>query len=770
MPSLRMLPALTLPGAPPSRFRAAFLVGLAGVLFLSLYALGLLLRPSEAYLRIQSNVVYNIPATAALALATVPILRSRGRERLGWLCLVLLLATWLVGDWTYSYYDLVRNQETPFPGSADVAYYLGYLAFIAAVPLLTFPARRLQDRRWAFDGAIVMLVAGTISWEYIMKPIAAESGVASFDEAVALGYPLLDLGLLTALVVTLYASGGRFSPAALLLSVAVTFQVVTDAGYTYVVTTTGYDNVGTPLELGWLASYVLLAVCFVVPEQSASRGEATRPSLVGIVLPYALGVPLTALLVASAVRGHPSAILISGAVAAAALVLARQFFTLRDNLALLIHAANYDALTGVPNRRRFEEEARRSTEDAGPRGGGGALLVLDLDDLKAVNDGLGHHAGDEVLRQLTRSLQDRFPEPCKLARLGSDEFAILVPGADGRQAEAEANRLLQMMRQRAVLIEGRPVRTTASVGIALVPDSGCSVEELLAHADLALYEAKEAGGNQASLYDPQKGGQEQSESRLLWKQRISDALERDRLVLHAQPILDVRTGLVHEHELLVRMQADDGTLILPGEFLPVAERSGLIHEIDRWVLSQAIRLLGQRQPDASRLRFAVNLSAKAFQDADLLRFIRKQLTASGADPSRLVVEVTETAAIADLERAQRLIAGLKELGCEFALDDFGVGFSSFYHLKHLPVDYLKIDGSFIRDLPRDEVDQHLVKAMVEAAKGLRRRTVAEFVQDEATWRLLGQFGVDYGQGYYLGRPVPVFDLLRAGQSAERRAA
>jgi len=758
------------PIALPSRSRAAAFVTLGAFLFLVAYSAGLILRPSEGYLRIQSNLIYNLIPLAALGLTIIPLRRSRGRERLGWLCLTAVLLTWQVGDWTFTYYDFVHGSDPPFPGFADAAYYPGYLAFIAAIPLLTFPRRRLQDRRWIIDAAVIMVVAGTIGWEYIMLPIINENGGDAFAAAVALGYPLLDLALLSTLVVTLYASGGKASTLALLLLAAGAFQIVSDGAYTYVLTTTGYDNVGNPMELGWLASYLLLAVCFLLPEEE-SRNETgfTRPSMVGIMLPYAFGLPLLALLITSAVRGHPSLVLLGGAIGAVALVILRQFLTLQDNLTLLTRAANFDRLTGLPNRRRFEESLRRVGQGS-HRDTRGALLLLGLDDLKAVNDGLGHKAGDEVLLRVAQLLGDQVTEDKWVARLEGDEFALLLPAADVHQAEVVARTLLQKMREQPILIGGQVVRTTASAGIALVGEHGTTADRLLGCADLAMFEAKAAGGNSVRLYDAASGAQALSEARLRLKQRISDALERDRFVLYVQPIVHLRRRETSEYEVLIRMLDERGELVPPAEFLDIAERFGLINEIDRWVLRHAIRLLGEQRRLGRSAGLAVNLSGHAFDDDDLLPLIRRELIQRDVRPELLTLEVTESAAIADLGRAQKFIASLRSLGCRFALDDFGVGFSSFSHLKHLPVDILKIDGSFIRDLPRDEVDQHLVKAIVDVARCLDRRTTAEFVQDEETVELLRQIGVDYGQGYHLGRPAPATEVLAVSRRPARNAA
>ncbi len=420
----------------------------------------------------------------------------------------------------------------------------------------------------------------------------------------------------------------------------------------------------------------------------------------------------------------------------------------------LIHVANHDPLTGLFNRRRFDEEVERHLSEAQRYDLHGALLFMDLDQFKDVNDSRGHHAGDELLSVLARLLRDRLRETDVVARLGGDEFAILLPHTDAGQAQDVAAGLLDAIRSHPFVVGGSPLRITASVGIAAFPDSAANSEDLLSRADIAMYRAKDEGRDRWCLFVRNGDWQEQIESRVGWSQRIREALENDRFVLHAQPILDLREGRVSRYELLLRL-ADGGELVLPGLFLDTAERSGLIRDIDRWVVRRAIHLLAAYRSAGKELRLEANVSGKAFADPELLQMIERELITTGVDPAGLILEATETAAIANIDQAQKFLRTLKALGCGFALDDFGVGFSSFSHLKHLPVDYLKIDGSFIRDLPHSTVDQHLVQAIVDVAHGLGKRTIAEFVGDEQTLQLLRGYGVDFAQGYVIGRPAPL---------------
>ncbi|HEX9641964.1 MAG TPA: bifunctional diguanylate cyclase/phosphodiesterase, partial [Candidatus Krumholzibacteria bacterium] len=471
-------------------------------------------------------------------------------------------------------------------------------------------------------------------------------------------------------------------------------------------------------------------------------------------------IPLLSLLALTSARGQPSFVLVGGALGVMVLIVARQFLTLRDNVTLLARAANFDELTGLANRRQLEEHLRRHLPLTG-KDRPGPLLLLGLDDFKAVNDSKGHRMGDEIIAQVARLLREQLPDDQQhVARLSGDEFAIFLKQANGSEASRLAQQLLRTLRERPFVVGSNVmVRLTASGGIAIAPEHGTTPGELLAHADLAMYEAKLAGGDSVRMYDAASETQALGETRLDWKGRIRNALEEDRFVLYAQPILDLCTGEVSEYELLLRMVDETGQLIPPAGFLPIAERFGLIQDIDRWVLRRAAWLMAEDARRGGQASFAVNLSAKAFQTNDLAQMISGLLASAGVEGSHLVLEITETAAISDLERARQFITSLKRLGCRIALDDFGVGFSSFQHLKQLPVDYLKIDGSFVRNLRADATDRHFVKAIVDLAGALSKKTVAEFVEDEATLELLRELGVDYGQGYHIGKPAPAEELL-----------
>ncbi len=417
--------------------------------------------------------------------------------------------------------------------------------------------------------------------------------------------------------------------------------------------------------------------------------------------------------------------------------------------------ADHDQLTGLFNRRRFDQELKRELARAGRYASHGAVLSLDIDNFKSINDAAGHAAGDAVLSEVAHVLRDHVRPTDVVARLGGDEFAVLLSSVEPREARVAAEHLLAAIHNRRAVYGGKTFRIMASIGVAAFESDDATAGEVLVNADLAMYAAKRSGRDRVVLYTPSEARHARAMAKLTWSQRIRDALEHDRFVLHMQPILELASGEVSHGELLLRMQGSRGKLIAPGAFLPAAERFGLIHAIDRWVVRHAIQLLADSDP-AQMPRVGVNLSGESVVgDAQLLAVIEDELRNTSADPGRLIFEVTETAAIANMPEATSFAEGLTNLGCSLALDDFGTGFGSFYYLKHLPVQYLKLDGEFIQNLPRSRVDEHMVKAIVGVAQGLGIKTVAESVADDETIRLLQEHGVDYAQGFHVGRPSPI---------------
>ncbi|MCK8515046.1 EAL domain-containing protein [Methylonatrum kenyense] len=421
-----------------------------------------------------------------------------------------------------------------------------------------------------------------------------------------------------------------------------------------------------------------------------------------------------------------------------------------DRLAWL---ANRDPLTDLYNRRYFQTRLQQVLAD----GGHGAMLFMDLDQFRDVNELSGHHSGDQLLRLVAERLDEELGGEGLVARLGGDEFAVLLQNASAEEAESVAARIARVLEGINFSAGGRRHRAVASIGIALYPRHGTDPADLMASADLAMYKAKETGAECWHLLSTSTGPREELSRRVYWIDRIRDAQKNDRFELMGQPIVQITDGSTSHYEMLVRMHGEDGNLVPPSAFVPVAERSGQIVDLDRWVLRASLRLLRDLQEDG--LKVSVNLSAQSLRDTRLPAFLEAEFNASGADPSRLVLEVTETAAVTDFATARGLMEVIRDLGCHFALDDFGVGFSSFHYLGQLPAEYIKIDGSFIRNLPHSVENRLIVRAIADIAAGFGKKTVAEFVDDEGILPFLREYGVDYAQGYHLGRPLPVKEIM-----------
>ncbi|MGC9221104.1 MAG: PAS domain S-box protein [Solirubrobacteraceae bacterium] len=427
--------------------------------------------------------------------------------------------------------------------------------------------------------------------------------------------------------------------------------------------------------------------------------------------------------------------------------------------------ADHDQLTGLLNRRGFEAALARHCAYVQRYGARGAVLLLDLDQFKAVNDTLGHWAGDRVLASVASVLQHRLRATDTVSRLGGDEFAILLAEAGSADAKRVASSIVHDIgRNSTVIAAGLGHRVTASVGIALVDETVTTADAALVNADLAMYDAKQAGRDQVALYGDMPRGHTPMRSRLVWFERIRSALVGGRFVLYAQPIVELASGRVAQYELLLRMLDGDGGIVPPSEFIHIAENYDLIQGIDRWVVGQAIELIAQHGRQGDELTLEVNVSGRSLADEHLIDVIEAAMRRSGISPARLIFEITETAAIENMALAQAFAQRLATIGCHFALDDFGSGFGGFYYLKHIPFDFVKIDREFVIGCLTDRTDTLVIDAIVAIARGLQRRTIAEGVEDGAALRFLHERGVDFAQGYHLARPAPLERFLSSKQA------
>jgi len=427
--------------------------------------------------------------------------------------------------------------------------------------------------------------------------------------------------------------------------------------------------------------------------------------------------------------------------------------------------ASHDSLTGLLNRHEFEVRLQQVLESAHTDGSQHAVCYLDLDQFKIVNDTCGHVAGDELLKQLTHQLHGKVRASDMLARLGGDEFGVILENCDQDTAYGIADGLRQSIKDFRFAWQDRFFDIGVSIGLVPITAASGSMTEVLSAADSACYVAKDLGRNRVHIYQPNDDALARRHGEMQWVQRINGGLEENRFQLFGQHMIPLAAGAPTFCEILVRLHEEDADLIPPNAFIPAAERYYLMPSIDRWVVARALAMIGRNRWTESTsdqpTMYAINLSGQSLCDDQFLEFVVTHLQASGIPPARICFEITETAAIANLTRAIDFMSRLKDIGCRFALDDFGSGLSSFGYLKTLPVDYLKIAGNFIQDIVVDPVDHAMVDAINQIGHVMGLTTIAESVESDAILQKLRLLGVDYAQGYGISEPVPLAQLLQS---------
>jgi diguanylate cyclase (GGDEF)-like protein/PAS domain S-box-containing protein len=422
--------------------------------------------------------------------------------------------------------------------------------------------------------------------------------------------------------------------------------------------------------------------------------------------------------------------------------------------------ASHDALTGLINRREFEHRVNLVLSTIQTDQAKHAMCFLDLDQFKIINDTCGHIAGDELLRQLGKLLKDTIRSRDTLARLGGDEFGILMEHCPYDQAQRVAEKLLNTIREFHFHWETESYRIGVSIGLVEITESTGSFTELFKQADTACYLAKDLGRNRIQTYHPDHTELASRLGEMHWVRRIDYALENDQFCLCAQPIVALDSNDLTHYELLVRMQGEHDEIIPPGAFLPSAERYNLIEKIDAWVVNHACDFLADNPTFVNQINFvSINISGQSITNSEFLDVVLDNISQCGIAPNKICFEITETVAISNLQAATSFISTLQDIGCKFALDDFGSGLSSFGYLKNLPVDYLKIDGMFVKDIVEDPIDRAMVKSINEIGQLMGKQTIAEFVENDDIRGILETIGVDYGQGYGVGKPQPLRELM-----------
>ncbi|MEK7828742.1 MAG: GGDEF and EAL domain-containing protein, partial [Deltaproteobacteria bacterium] len=427
-------------------------------------------------------------------------------------------------------------------------------------------------------------------------------------------------------------------------------------------------------------------------------------------------------------------------------------------------------LTGLVNRLRFIDIITGQLSYAKTPEQACILLLINIDEFKYVNETYGHNIGDEFLKGVAGLLENIFSDidakyiekaerKSIVGRLGGDEFAVFMPHGNKKDALDAALQIQERMKELYNFIS-MPVHMTASMGLAIYPEHGTTTKELLTKANAAMFHAKKAGKGKYHIYTLEDNDIEKLHTRFEWMGRIQRAIEEDRFTPWFQPILDLKHNKISHYEALARMRDEDGNILLPAVFIETAERFGLIGTIDKIIIEKTMRLQAETWQQGRHLTFGMNLSGKDLGDEEIMTFLRSKIVETGARPEYLVFEITETAAVRDINKAIKFIRDLKSIGCHFSLDDFGVGFTSFIYLREMDVDYVKIDGAFIKNLHKEYRDQLFVKAISDVAKGMGIKTIAEFVENEEIIKFLKRLGVGYAQGYAIGKPAPWEEIER----------
>jgi diguanylate cyclase (GGDEF)-like protein len=433
-----------------------------------------------------------------------------------------------------------------------------------------------------------------------------------------------------------------------------------------------------------------------------------------------------------------------------------------DATRMLRHQAQHDALTGLVNRQEFERRLNVALNDVKISNAQHIFCYMDLDQFKVVNDTCGHRAGDELLRQISLILSQRVREEDTFARLGGDEFGLLLTNCDVQNALLIAEEMRSMVEDFRFVHDNRMFKIGVSIGMVEITSDMQDLGDITSYADAACYAAKDNGRNQIHLFRHHDDDLARRHVEMEWVSRINSAMDDNRFCLYCQPILPLQDDNSNIfYEILIRKIDVDGTIILPMAFIPSAERYHLMSKIDRWVINKTFSIYHQliNTNEQHDFLLSINLSGMSLSDKGLLGFIKDQFELYNVPHNKICFEITETSAIINLTNTITLMQELKAIGCKFLLDDFGSGMSSFAYLKNLPVDYLKMDGGFVKDITRNDIDLAMAKSIQSIAEAMKIKTIAEFVEDAETMKLLKKMGVDYGQGFYLSSPMPIESAL-----------
>ena len=704
----------------------------------------------------QSGIALLAAVNCALAARS-----SSGRLRVGWGGLAGATLSWGLGQAVWSWYELVQHTATPFPGLAD----LGYLGFPigAVIGLAVFPSNVSHTDRWrmTLDGLITAGAIGIVSWATALGAVVHAGGDSLSGLSVSVAYPASDIALLVVCVLVLSRSRAHRVPLAF-IAAGLALMALGDSGFAYLVAINTYAT-GSLIDLGWFFAFGMLAFASLTPGATVESSQAKSLTVAGTLLPY---VPLGGALGFTGwrmVTGRSVSVVETVlAVVIVVLVIVRQFLTVRDNQELaqvlgeredqLRHQVFHDHMTGLANRALFIDRMTHALDlhrrDRRPL----AICFVDLDGFKAVNDRLGHQAGDNLLRGVSERFREQLSDADTLARLGGDEFAVLL---ENQPDPTEVARALLGSLRTSFTLEGREASVLASIGVAQVDlvDPTPTVDELLARADQAMYVVKRGGGAGVLLHTA--GLQLEEVDDVVLGLALAQAMADKQITVSFQPIVDLKTGRLDTLEALARW-APAGLPLSPEVFVRVAESCNLIDSLFGFVLRDTCAQLVRwtALPGGSDVRAAVNVSPGQLSLPEFSLFVAAELARYGLAGDRLVLEITETGELVDTGTAHVVCDELRRLGVGLSVDDFGTGLSSLSRLRDLPFSEVKIDRSFISNLDQDEARRRFVWGVVAFAERVGLTVVAEGVEREAERDVLTELGCHRAQGFLFSRPVP----------------
>jgi len=687
--------------------------------------------------------------------------RERGRGRRAWILISAACASWGIGEIVWSWYEVALRRDVPFPSLADV----GYLTLVplAIAGMLMFPAahsRASSRTRALIDAMIICASLLFLSWAIVLGPLYRAGSGTALAQTIGLAYPSSDVVIISliAFLVARSQTSGRIPLA--LLGTGLAAIAVADSGFAYFTTVGSYAS-GNLIDTGWFAGFLLIGLggLRMARTEAVERRSTHRR---GVWIPYlAAGLAVVLAGIEKGTNGVLEPFLFWCMLVIVGLVLVRQMLTLRDRLTLedeLARQALSDSLTGLANRSLFRDRVGLALARMQRSSTPFAVAFLDLDDFKTTNDTMGHEAGDLLLIAVADRLRYCVRPMDTVARLGGDEFAIVLEGLnDTTTALKIAERALASFHS-PFLLKGKEVIVGSSIGIALCNEPEATVDDLLAHADMAMYMAKAAGKGRIEMFQPVMAAAMLKRAEL--QSDLRRAVEREEFVVHYQPIVSVFDGSVVGIEGLVRWDHPQRGILLPGDFVGLAEDSGVIVPMGRFVLERSLEEFAamRRTMGAASPWLSINLSALQLREPNLVEHIAGALAAADVAPADVVLEITETTLLRDRDKIVARLRELSSLGLRIAIDDFGTGYSSLSYLQFLPADFLKIDRSFVAGLDGGVEDSALAHAIVRMADALGLQAVAEGVETESQLARLRAIGCSLAQGYLFAAPRPLDEI------------